>query len=178
MPEDAANEKLIEAIRVEAVHELASAARIVHHCLDQLDEAQTWWRPVESMNSVGNLVLHICGNVRQWIVSGVGGEPDHRRRQAEFDQREPLAQDVLRDLVNSTLEAARATLAEATVDDLLSQRVVQGFEVNGLRAVFHSMSHFRGHVQEIVHLTRAQLGDDYRFDFVPRGAGNSNSAER
>ncbi len=171
MSEDSASEELLAAIRVEAIHELTSAVTIVEHCLAQLTEAQVWWRPTESMNSVGNLILHICGNVGQWIVCGLGDEPDHRQRQTEFDERGPLSHAELRQRLTTTLAAARATLAHTTADDLLSERTIQGFGVNGLRAVFHSVSHFRGHVQEIVHLTRQQLGAGYQFDFVPQSSG-------
>lgn len=171
------DEKLIAAIRVEAMHELDTAAQIIRHCLDQLDDEQIWWRADETMNSIGNLILHVCGNVGQWIVVGFSGAPDDRRRQEEFDRRDPLASDILWQRVTSTLAAARAALATATTADMLGDRTIQGFAVNGLRAVFHSVSHFRGHTQEIVHLTRQQLGAQYRFDFVAKTAAEGAPAE-
>ena len=160
-------EQLVQAICREANHELADASKIIRHCLKQLNTEQIWWRPDESTNSIGNLILHLCGNVTQWIVAGLGGEEDRRQRQSEFDHREPLAGEELLQRLDATLRAVELALSGATADDYLSDRVIQGFPVNGLRAVFHPVSHFRGHVQEIVHITRRQLGADYEFNFVP-----------
>jgi len=58
--------------------------------VDQLSDEDLWWRPNAVSNSVGNLMLHLSGNVRQWIVSGLGGAPDDRVRQLEFDASERL----------------------------------------------------------------------------------------
>ena len=64
-------------------------------CLEQLSDDEIWWRPNEASNSIGNLVLHICGNMRQWIISGLGGAEDLRQRDKEFDERGPVARDAL-----------------------------------------------------------------------------------
>ncbi|MCP3696766.1 MAG: DUF1572 domain-containing protein, partial [Planctomycetaceae bacterium] len=74
-------ESVSTAVTGHACQEFDEALRIITHCLDQLNDDQTWWRPSESMNSIANLLLHLSGNVRQWIVSGVGGAPDVRKRQ-------------------------------------------------------------------------------------------------
>src|SRR5206468_11868255 len=76
-----------------ARRQLAERADRIGHCVGQLDDAQVWWRPHESMNSIANLVLHLCGNRRQWIVSGVGGEPDVRDRPGEFSERGAVPKD-------------------------------------------------------------------------------------
>ncbi len=80
-------ETLSNAVGNEARDELDGALRKIKHCVKQLTDDQLWWRPSESMNSVANLLLHLCGNLRQWIVSGVGGAADIRERQQEFDER-------------------------------------------------------------------------------------------
>ena len=121
------------------------------------------------MNSIANLILHLCGNVRQWIVSGVGGVPDTRVRQQEFDQRGGASSAALRALLEQVEVEARQTLESVTDAELVRHRIVQGNEVTGAKAIVHSVSHFRGHTQEIVHLTRMQIGDRYQFDFVPDG---------
>ena len=149
------------------VAELNEAIAMIGHCIGQLSEEQLWWRPDDSMNSIANLILHLSGNVRQWIVSGVGGVPDTRVRQQEFDQRGGASSAALQTLLGQVEVEARQTLESVTAEDLLRRRVVQGNEVTGAKAIVHSVSHFRGHTQEIVHLTRMQIGDRYRFDFVP-----------
>src|SRR5215204_7584004 len=75
----------------------------IERCLEKLPDEQIWWRANEESNSVGNLILHLCGNARQWIISGVGCQPDSRVRDAEFEQREPIASNELLTLLRSTL---------------------------------------------------------------------------
>jgi len=64
-------------------------------CLEKLSEEDIWWRPNDNSNSVGNLILHLCGNIRQWMLAALGGSVDNRVRQKEFDEREPLPKDAL-----------------------------------------------------------------------------------
>jgi len=154
--------------------EFDEALRIIAHCLDQLNDDQTWWRPSESMNSIANLLLHLSGNVRQWIVSGVGGAPDVRKRQEEFDQRDSTPKHHLMTILTTAVDAAKTALAGTSAADLLRTRTVQGNDVTGIKAIFHATAHFRGHTQEIVHMTRCQLGHTYEFDFVPRNNDLTN----
>lgn len=158
---------LCETLSHEFADELTQALSRIKHCLDQLTDAQVWHRPAEKMNSIGNLMLHLAGNVRQWVVSGVGGAPDARRRQAEFDERGPIPNADLWDRLQTTVAEATAALAKPDADNWQRVRRIQGFEVTGLGAALHSIAHFRGHTQEIIHQTRMLLGDAYRFAFVP-----------
>ena len=118
------------------------------------------------MNSIANLLLHLCGNVGQWIVSGVGGSADIRQRQQEFDDRSGTPKDELLQQIESVVTDAKRVLLETSAEELLRPRLVQGNEVTAVRAMIHSLAHFQGHVQEIVHMTRCQLGESYKFDFV------------
>lgn len=158
---------IAEAYVGEAREQLAKAARILRHCLDQLTDEQLSWRPHESLNSIGNLVLHLCGNVRQWITSGVGGETDLRNRPLEFSARGPFGKEDLIRSLDETIKQANAVLSAVGPSTLLESRRIQGFESTGLSAIFDSVAHFKGHTQEIVCLTRMQLGDDYGFEWVP-----------
>ena len=158
---------VIRAVGSEAYDELDSALQIIRHCVDQLSDDQVWWRPAESMNSVANLLLHLCGNVRQWIVSGVGESVDVRERQKEFDQRNSAPKTELMQQIESAVVDAKIVLSGVSAEALLRVRRVQVNDVTGMQAIFHSVAHFRGHTQEIVHMTRFQLGDSYKFDFIP-----------
>jgi hypothetical protein len=161
------NAYFADAYLVEAREQLAKASGTIRHCLSQLTDAQLSWRPHGSRNSIGNLVLHLCGNVRQWIISGVGGETDVRDRPKEFAERGPFRkEDVLRQL-DKVVEQADAVLRTPRPLRLLERRRIQGFETTGLSAIFDSVAHFKGHSQEIVCLTRMQLGDSYRYEWVP-----------
>lgn len=119
------------------------------------------------MNSIGNLVLHLSGNVRQWIISGVGGEADVRNRPKEFSERGPFDREELIRRLDEVVQQADEVLRVVTPQQLLEPRRIQGFETTGLSAIFDSVAHFRGHTQEIVCLTRMQLGDAYRFEWAP-----------
>lgn len=154
---------LIEA----ACAELQEAASRVEHCLRQLTEEQVWWRPRPEMNAIGNLVLHICGNLRQWIISGLGGEPDRRNRPAEFAERGPIAVETLQSQLAACVARAEDVLRGLSPARWTSRVRIQGFDVTGAGALWHSVPHFRGHVQEIIHLTRVQLGPAYTFAWQP-----------
>src|SRR5437016_3984360 len=91
----------------------------IEHCFGQISEEDAWWRPFDSANSLGNIVLHLCGNIGQWIISGVGGAPDMRKRPAEFAQREPIPKAELLRRLRETVAAADEALAKCSADDLL-----------------------------------------------------------
>jgi hypothetical protein len=113
--------------------------------------------------------LHLAGNMRQWIIAGIGGAKDVRNRPLEFSDRSrrPRA-DVLAQL-QSTVKEADAVIARLSANQLIENCRIQGFDTNITATLFGTISHFRGHTQEIIHLTRQQLGDKYKFDFVPQG---------
>jgi hypothetical protein len=161
-------DELAKAVGTEAANELTSALSRINHCLKQLNDEQVWWRSHPSLNSIGNLLLHLCGNLRQWIVAGIGGAKDVRNRAAEFAQRGPIPKDELIRLLDATVSETKAALGRLTAAGLLAPRRIQGFEVSGLSAIFDSIPHFRGHTQEIIHLTRLQLGDRYQFQWIPQ----------
>jgi Protein of unknown function (DUF1572) len=153
----------------EAGAELGKALHKITHCLNQLNDEQVWHRPAAEMNSVANLLIHLGGNLRQWIISGVGGEQDVRRRQAEFDDRSMRSKKDLLAEFTQVLQRCDAVLAKTDPKNLLQRRRIQGFEVQLLEAIFNTVCHLKGHVQEIIHMTRQMVGPAYRFDFVPKG---------
>ena len=140
----------------------------IEHCLNQLTDDQIWWRPQPSLNSIGNLILHLSGNVRQWIVSGIGGAADVRNRPSEFSERGPLPKMDLLSQLTTVVNDAKSALDRANSEDMLSVRRIQGFDVTGWSALWHTVPHFNGHTQEIIGLTRQQLGDRYRFRWQPQ----------
>jgi uncharacterized damage-inducible protein DinB len=126
--------------------------------IEALDDEQVWRRPNESSNSVGNLLLHLSGNVRQWIVSGVGGAEDERDRASEFAARGSAPKGELVESVKTTLDEADAVLARiegecaAANSDGPLQRLCrpQSYEVTVLDAIFHVVEHFSYHTGQIV----------------------------
>ena len=163
-------DELAATVGNEAAEELTKAYDRIKHCIGQLNDEQVWWRPKTELNSIGNLILHLCGNVRQWIVSGIGGVADIRNRPAEFAERGPIAKEELLYRLSKVVDEAKTVLRRLTARQLLDVRRIQASEVTGLAAIFNSVPHFRGHTQEIIHMTREQLGAAYRFAWVPRSA--------
>lgn len=149
---------------------LAGSMKKIVNCLDQLRDEDLWWRQHESHNSIQNIVLHLCGNLRQWIVHGVAGEPDVRHRPTEFADRQPLAKAELLKKLTQTLNQADHALASLPPDRLLEPRRIQGFETTILAAIFDSVSHFVGHTHQIVYITRLRLGHAYQFQWTPADA--------
>ena len=151
----ALDKQLRNALLDEVLHRLydESLPRILK-CLDLLTNEQIWWRPNESSNSVGNLVLHLCGNVNQWIYSGLGGFPDERVRQEEFDSREFIAREELKIALESTLETVRNVIEGVSVDEILRIRPVQTFEESGLSILIHVTEHFSYHTGQIAYITK------------------------
>jgi hypothetical protein len=156
-----------QAYLAEARRRLGACHDKLRHCLDQLGDAQLWWRPRPTMNSIANLVLHLCGNLRQWIVSGVGGAADARDRPAEFAERGVIPKAELLRRLDEVVREADAVLAAVADTRLLEPRRIQGLDETALSAIFDSLSHLAGHTQEIVHLTRLQLGETYLFAWTP-----------
>ena len=107
-------DELAAAIGAEAANELTSALARIKHCLSQLSDEQVWWRSRPSLNSIGNLILHRCGNLRQWIVAGLGGAADLRDRPAEFCEPGPIPQDELRRKLEAVVDEGRVVPAQKT----------------------------------------------------------------
>jgi len=132
-------------------------------CLESLSNEQVWWRPNEASNSIGNLLLHLNGNVQQWLVSSFQGRMDSRERSAEFKESNGIPVVDLLERLDSTLKEAGDVLASLSKADLLATIQIQGYTVNGLQAVYHVVEHFGMHYGQIVYITKMMLGEDLGF---------------
>lgn len=145
----------------------------IEMALAGLPDDALWARANEGSNAIGNLVLHLAGNVRQWLAHGVGGAPDVRERQAEFDRREPIGREELLRRLRDAVEAADGALAAVTAPMLLETRTIQAREVTVFDAIYHAVEHFAGHTGQIVLLAKQVAPDAVRFytlvDGHPRG---------
>jgi uncharacterized damage-inducible protein DinB len=141
----------------------------IERCLEGLTDADVWWRANESSNSVGNLVLHLCGNVPQWMIGGVGGRPYERQRQQEFDERRPIRKAELLQSIRAVLRAADEVLGQVNPEDLTSRRQIQGYDVTVLEVIYHVVEHFSMHTGQIILITKARTGEDLRLWEPPSG---------
>jgi uncharacterized damage-inducible protein DinB len=132
-------------------------------CLALLSEQEIWFRPNSETVSVGNLVLHLCGNVRQWIVSGLGGVPDTRKRSEEFSEYGPIPTDDLVEHLDKIMKEARTVIRSLEPIDLLDKRNVQGFQESGVSILVHVMEHFSYHVGQITYFVKSKKGVDLKY---------------
>ncbi|MBI1982857.1 MAG: DUF1572 family protein [Acidobacteria bacterium] len=139
----------------------------IGRCLKLLAGREIWWRGNSASNSVGNLVLHLEGNVRQWIISGVGGAPDRRDRHREFAERGPIPRRKLFAHLERTVVEACGVLIQQSPGDLARVRTIQGFRVTGFKAVAHVIEHFAYHTGQIAYATKLLRRRDLKFTRLP-----------
>ena len=135
----------------------------IEACLDKLNEEQVWARGSENENAIGNLVLHLSGNVRQWIVAGVGGAPDTRERDGEFSARGDISIPELKERLRGIVTEAAAVLGVVTPERLAERVVIQKYEVSILEAIYHVVEHFSLHTGQIIFATKLLTGSDMSF---------------
>ncbi|MGO8757395.1 MAG: DUF1572 family protein [Terracidiphilus sp.] len=135
----------------------------IEECVAPLTEEQIWWRPNPASNSIGNLLLHLNGNVRQWIVDSFSKHADQRDRPAEFAAQSGLGGAELIARLGATLDEAAKVLDRLTVDDLFAPREIQGYKTRGLDAIYHVVEHFGMHYGQIAYIAKSLTGRDLGF---------------
>jgi hypothetical protein len=132
-------------------------------CVDSLTDEQVWWRPNEASNSIGNLMLHLNGNMTQWIVAAFSRQEDHRNRPAEFAEHGPLPRAELLEKLGATVREAEQVLLGLTEAELLAEYDIQGYRVHGLDAVYQVIEHFGLHYGQIAYITKMLRAKDLGF---------------
>lgn len=135
----------------------------IERSLERLSDEQVWWRANDNSNSIGNLILHISGNARQWIVTGLGGETDKRERDAEFAERRIVPRDELCAHLRKAVSDVDRTLESFDVARLLEQFQIQGTMTTALAAILHVTEHFSMHTGQIILLAKMLADVDFVF---------------
>ena len=159
-------------------HQLVTRRERIEACLGYLTDDQVWSREHETENAVGNLVLHLAGNVTQWILGGVARRDIVRDRAVEFSRREPLDRDELVRRLSDALREADDVVAGLTAADLLEPRRIQGYDVTVLHAVYHVVEHFAEHTGQIISATKRMTGTDLGFYADVTDGGNTTPDAR
>ncbi|HEX8187424.1 MAG TPA: DinB family protein [Pyrinomonadaceae bacterium] len=146
----------------------------IERCLERLTDEQVWWRASGRSNSVGNLLRHLEGNLRQWVVSGAGGAVDARARDREFAERSPVPREELLGALRAAVSEADRALALLDPAALLETRRVQGLDVTLLAAVFHAVEHFSMHTGQIILLAKMLTDEDLAFYDFSEGVPRAN----
>ena len=132
----------------------------IYRCLSMIRDEDLWRQLQNNVPSIGNLVLHLCGNARQWILSGIGGKPDNRDRDQEFVPVQKIKKSELIFLLENLKMNLRQTISEVSEKEMLRERSIQGFTVSGYSALTHVLEHFSYHTGQITLLTKLWTGSD------------------
>jgi uncharacterized damage-inducible protein DinB len=146
-----------------AADKLAENLGRIETCLTELPPHSLWARDSENENAVGNLLLHLEGNVRQWILSGIGAGPDERDRPSEFAARSGANASVLLVTLRGSVREAVALIRALPHRRLVETVSIQGYDTTVLSAIFHVVEHFSGHTYQIILLTKRFTGRDLGF---------------
>lgn len=146
-----------------SVEKLRQYTTRIEDCLGRLNEDQVWARGGDNENAVGNLVLHLCGNLGQWIGFGVGGREDHRERDAEFNARGGARVADLKQQLRTTVEDAAGIIGALKPEDLARRTRVQKYDITVLETVYHVVVHFSEHTGQILFATKLLTGQDLNY---------------
>jgi len=138
------------------------------HCMDQLDDVQVWYRPNAESNAIGNLVLHLAGNLKQWIIDAIGNLPDTRDRPGEFNAESGYSKMMLINLLKETVERACKTIEAMPPIRVAETKRIQGMDVTLANAVVMAVSHLGLHVGQIQYVGKMLLSDRYIGSSEPR----------
>jgi uncharacterized damage-inducible protein DinB len=146
-----------------SVRRLEKNLSSIEACLDKIGEEQVWARGSENENAIGNLVLHLAGNVRQWIIAGVGGASDTRQRDGEFSARSGASISELKERLRGIVAEAAGVIAAVAPERLAERVVIQEYDVSVLEAIYHVVEHFSMHTGQIIFATKLLTGSDMGF---------------
>ncbi len=135
----------------------------IRQCLNCLSIDEVWQRPNQNSNSIGNLVLHLCGNLRQYVISGLSEKVDVRERSLEFSQRGPIAIKQLIDMLDQLESEIAPIIQTLSVSNLIKERMVQGFSMSGTSILIHITEHLSYHTGQIAFYTKLLKNVDLKF---------------
>lgn len=155
--------KFLSEFTEQIIYRFSENTPRVIKCLEHLSETEIWYSPNESSNSAGTLVLHLCGNITQYIISGLGGEPDKRERDKEFTEKGKLSKEQLKEKLRAVTEKSVELMRKLKYDKLIKFYSIQGSKISGIAALIHVTEHYSYHTGQITLLTKLQKNTDTGF---------------
>ena len=156
-------DKVINEFVENALYRLDQSTRMISVAFMQLEEQDVWKRPNEASNSMGNLILHICGNMTQYVISSLGETEDIRERDIEFNTQSGLNKAELLKKLKDTVNKAKDVIENATPNEWLKKRAVQGFNFSGIGVVLHAVEHYSYHTGQIAFWVKQLKNKDLGF---------------
>lgn len=157
------NDKLIQEFSEQSILRIDENTDKIFKCLDTLSEQEVWKQPNDVSNSIGNLVLHLCGNIRQYAISSLGDMEDVRERDKEFDPEIKLPKTELTSRLKHVADEAKTVIENVDQDNLLFKRHVQGYHFSGIGIIIHVTEHYSYHTGQIALLTKLWKNKDLGF---------------
>ena len=153
----------IKALRESLIFRMDEKTEMIAKCMHQLKEEELWKKPNEVSNSVGNLILHLCGNITQYIISGLGNGEDLRERDLEFSISGGYTREELMKKLKDVLEEAKGIIRASDEQTWLSDYQVQGFQLSGVGLAIHAVEHYAYHTGQIALWTKLLKEQDLGF---------------
>lgn len=154
---------MLAEIKKNAILRINENTPRVVQCINELSEEQLWQKPNENSNSMGNLVLHMCGNITQYVISSIGGKKDERVRDEEFDTTGGYNHNELIKKLENTMQESCKIIEVMTEEEAMRVRMVQGFKFSGIGNVIHAVEHYSYHTGQIAFYTKLLKNKDLKF---------------
>ena len=157
------NNKFFKDFKENLCYRIDESTRMVEKSLQEISFEELWRKPNNNLNSIGNLLLHLCGNMTQYAIASLGNLPDTRNRDEEFlTEGEFSKQELLLKLKN-TVEKVKETLLTTTYEEFLRERNVQGFTLSGIGIIIHVVEHYSYHTGQIAFWVKLIKNKDLGF---------------
>jgi len=147
----------------QSVYRITENTNRVIKCLQEIEETEIWQRPNENSNSIGNVILHLCGNIRQYIISSLSETEDVRVRDIEFSTKEGFRKEELIAKLKNIVDEAINIIEKADDKSLIKIYSVQGFNLSGIGIIIHVTEHYSYHTGQIVFWIKLLKNKDLRF---------------
>lgn len=155
--------RLVEEIIENALYRMNESTRMIKKSLSEISEDEVWQKPNDSLNSIANLMLHLCGNISQYVISSLGETEDKRNRDDEFSITGGLTKDELITKLESVVDDAKRVIFDVTPNQLVKMRSVQGFSFSGVGIVLHAVEHYSYHTGQIAFWVKQLKNKDLGF---------------
>ena len=154
---------IAEELVKNAVYRMDKSTLMIQMSLTKISEEEVWLKPNESLNSIANLILHLCGNITQYIISSLGEAEDIRERDLEFSTSQGLNKAELLTKLEVILDKAKHVILDADPEQLLKIRIVQGFSFSGVGVILHVVEHYSYHTGQIAFWVKQLKNKDLGF---------------
>ncbi len=143
------SEAIIQEFKEQIIYRMDESSRMINLSLKKASEEEVWKRLTETSNSIGNLILHLCGNITQYAIASLGNQKDMRQRDLEFETKDGLSKAELLSKLNKAVNEAKETILNASSEELMRKREVQGFHFTGIGILIHVTEHYSYHTGQI-----------------------------